>query len=248
MEKKAFREGLKDGIPVGLGYFVVSFALGITAGSIGLNWFQALIFSLFNLASAGEKAALEVMKYNRTYAEMALMILIVNSRYLLMSTALSQKIDPKMKNIHRFTLSAFVTDELFGLNISRKGSLCPSYFYGTYLTSGPLWAVGTALGVVAGNILPPNIVSALSVAIFGMFIAIIIPPAKKDKVVAMLVLISFALSYGTDFIPYDKAKFSSLKIIILTVIIAGAAAILFPVKDEDAPSDTAEKEGEANAE
>lgn len=242
--KKDFREGFRDGIPVGLGYFVVAFSLGITARSLGFNWIQAFVVSLVNLASAGEYAGFKVIGENGTYFEMVLMILVANCRYLLMSTALSQRISPKMKGIHRFTISSFITDELFALNIARKGDLCPAYAYGTYLASGPAWALGTAVGVIAGNALPQRVVSALGVALFGMFIAIIIPPAKKNKVIAGIVVICFALSYLSGIVPYIKDLSSGLRIIILTVVISLAAALLFPVKDEEESPSSDEKEDE----
>ncbi len=247
MDKKAFRDGLRDGVPIGLGYFVVAFSLGITAKSLGFNWIQAFVVSLTNLASAGEYAGFQVIEGDGTYFEMVLMIIVANCRYMLMSTALSQRVSPKMKGIHRFTISSFITDELFALNIAREGDLKPSYAYGTYLASGPAWAAGTAIGVVAGNILPGRIVSALGVALFGMFIAIIIPPAKKDKVVAALVVISFALSYASGALPKVKELSSGMRIIILTVIISAAAAILFPVKEEESSQNTAEEEEKNDA-
>ncbi len=231
--KKAFREGFRDGIPIGLGYLAVAFSLGITARVSGLNWLQAFIASATSYASAGEYAGFTVIGSGGSYAEMALMILVANCRYLLMSAALSQRLSADMPYYHRFLLATHVTDEIFGINISRPGKLVPAYDYAAFLASGPAWAVGTAVGVLAGNILPDRVVSALSVALFGMFIAIIIPPAKKNRVIAGLVLVSFALSFACGRIPYVREMSSGVRIIILTVIIAAAAAVLFPVKDEE---------------
>ena len=233
MNKKVFLSGLRDGVPVGLGYFVVAFSLGITAKASGLSALAAFVASASNLASAGEYAGFTVIRENGSLIEMALMILVANCRYMLMSAALSQRLSPEMRPFHRFTLSYFVTDELFALNIARPGYVNPTYAYGTLLASAPAWAVGTAVGVLAGSILPDRVVSALSVALFGMFIAIIIPPAKKNKVIAGLVVICFALSAGAEYAPFIKNLSSGTRIIILTVVISAAAAVLFPKKDEE---------------
>ncbi|MBR0113242.1 MAG: AzlC family ABC transporter permease [Clostridia bacterium] len=238
--KKAFREGFRDGIPIGLGYLAVAFSLGITARASGLNWLQAFIASATSYASAGEYAGFTVIGSGGSYIEMALMILVANCRYMLMSAALSQRLAADMPYYHRFLMATHVTDELFGINIARPGKIVPAYDYAAFLASGPAWAVGTAVGVIAGNVLPDRIVSALSVALFGMFIAIIVPPAKKNRVIAALVLVSFALSFACGKVPYVRDLSSGIRIIILTVVIASAAAILFPVKDE-------EKEGESGA-
>ncbi len=231
--KKAFKEGLRDGIPIGLGYLAVSFSLGITARASGLNWIQAFLASATSYASAGEYAGFIVIGEAGTYIEMATMILVANCRYLLMSTALSQKLSRDMPFYHRFLIATHVTDELFGINIARPGKLEPAYDYAAFLACGPAWAIGTAIGVVVGNALPYNIVSALSVALYGMFIAIIIPPCKKNKVIAGIVAVSFALSYAFEKIPLFSSISSGTKIIILTVLISALAAAFFPVKDEE---------------
>ncbi len=230
--KKNYKEGLRDGIPIALGYLAVSFSLGITARNAGLNAFQGFLMSFLNNASAGEYAGLTVIASDGAYWEMALITLVANARYLLMSCSLSQKFSPDTPLIHRFLVGFDVTDELFGISIARPGYLDPEYFYGALTVAIPGWSVGTALGVIAGNILPERIVSALSVALYGMFIAVFIPPARKNKVVAALVVISFALSFAWSKIPYISELSDGMKTIILTVIIAGAAAILFPIKDE----------------
>ena len=231
MNKKEFLSGLRDGVPVGLGYFVVAFSLGIAAKASGISALAAFVASAANLASAGEYAGFTVIRENGSLIEMALMILVANCRYMLMSAALSQRISPEMRTFHRFTLSYFVTDELFALNIAKPGYVNPTYAYGTLLASAPAWAVGTAVGVLAGSVLPGSVVSALSVALFGMFIAIIIPPAKKNKVIAGIVVICFALSATAKYVPYIKNLSSGTRTIILTVVISAAAAVLFPKKD-----------------
>ena len=227
--KQALAEGFRDGIPIGLGYFVVSFTLGIVAQSVGLTPFQGFLMSLFNNASAGEYAALTVINANATYLELAVITLVANARYLLMSAVLSQKFSPDTPFYHRIFVGFDVTDEIFGISVTRKGILNPYYNYGAMLTALPGWSIGTALGIVAGNVLPPSAESALSVALYGMFLAIIIPPSKQDKVVGVTVIASFASSFfATMFFEEISA---GTRTIILTVLIAGIAAVLRPIKD-----------------
>ena len=177
--RRVFLAGVRDGVPIGLGYLAVAFSLGIAARNAGLNAFQGFLISLLNNASAGEYAAFTVIAADSGFLEMALITLITNARYLLMSCSLSQKFSPDTPLYHRLLVGYDVTDELFGIAIARPGYLDPFYSYGAFLPAIPGWAIGTALGVTAGSILPARLVSALSVALFGMFLAIIIPPSKK---------------------------------------------------------------------
>lgn len=225
-------EGFRDGTPIGLGYFVVGFTLGIAAKNVGLNPLQGFIISLLNNASAGEYAAFMVIGTDAPYFEIALMTLVANARYVLMSTVLSQKFSPETPFYHRIFVGFDVTDEIFGISVARGGRwLNPFYNYGAMLTALPGWSIGTALGIVAGNILPMSAVSALSVALYGMFLAVIIPPARKDKIIGVAVVVSFFMSFlASEFFPEVSA---GNRTIILTILIAGAAAILFPVHEED---------------
>lgn len=232
MNKKhstALREGIKDGIPIGLGYFAVSFSLGIAARNAGLTALQGFLASLSTNASAGEYAAFIIIAADTPYLEMVLVTLITNARYLLMSCALSQKFSPDTPLYHRLLVGYDVTDEIFGITIARPGILDPFYNYGAILVAAPAWATGTALGIIAGNLLPLRIVSALSVALYGMFIAIIIPPGRKNKIIAALVFISFAASYGASVLPVLSSLTDGTRTILLTVLISAAAALLFPV-------------------
>lgn len=233
MDKEVFKEGFKDGIPIGLGYFAVSFSLGIVAANAGLSVIQGFIASLFTAASAGEYAGFVVIASNAAYMQMVIMSVVASLRYLLMSTVLSQKCDEDLSIIHRLLLSFYITDELFGITIARKGKLNPYYTYGAIIPAISLWSIGTALGVYAGNILPLRVVSALSVALYGMFIAIIIPPCKKDKYVLIGVIVSFLLSYLCSYYMPIKDLSSGTRTIILTIIISIALAILAPRKEED---------------
>ena len=234
--KTAFLEGVRDGIPIALGYFAVAFSLGIAARNAGLTAMQGFVASTLCVASAGEYALFTMIGAGATFLETAILTLITNARYFLMSCALSQRIDPKMRDIHRYTVGAVVTDEIFGITIARPGYLEPAYNYGAISVSVPGWAVGTALGIIMGNLLPANIVSALSVALYGMFLAIIIPPMKKDRAVALCVAGGFALSWLFNTLPALAAVSAGTRTILLTVAIASAAALLFPVKEgeEDA--------------
>ncbi len=231
--KREFLSGLKDGIPIGLGYFAVAFSLGVLAKEAGLTALQGFLASALCSASAGEYVAFTLIAVNASYLEVAAATFVANARYMLMSCALSQKTDEKMPFIHRPLSAMYITDELFGISIARPGVFNPYYHYGGSLTAVPLWALGTALGVIAGNVLSASVVSALSVALYGMFMAVFVPPAKKDKVIAGLVIISFALSFICGIIPVIKEIAEGTRTIILTVIIAAAAAVLFPRRDDE---------------
>lgn len=233
--KHAFINGMRDGIPIALGYFAVSFSLGIVARRAGLNPLQGFVSSLLNHASAGEYAEFTVIMANAPYVEMAFVILITNIRYLLMSCALSQKFTADTPLIHRFLVGFGITDEIFGISVSRAGNLNPWYSYGAIFIALPAWSIGTACGVIAGNILPISVVSALSVALYGMFLAIIIPPTKKDKVIGGIVIAGFLISYIASKIPQLAIVSDSMKISVITIIISGLAAFFFPIpKEEDA--------------
>ena len=228
----AFRDGIKDGIPIGLGYLAVSFSLGIMAKKAGLTPFQGLLASFLCNASAGEYAGFSIIAAGATYLEMALAIFIANARYLLMSCAFVQRFSPKTSIFHRLIMAFDITDEVFAISIARPGFLNPYYTYGAMTTTMPLWAIGTALGVMAGNMLPLRLVSAFSVALYGMFLAVIIPPARKDKIIAGLIVICFALSFLSCYIPFIREMSDGTKTIVLTVLISTVAAIIFPRKEE----------------
>ena len=225
--------GLRDGIPIGLGYLAVSFALGITARKAGLTAFQATLASLLNNASAGEYAGFTVIASQAPYLEMAIITLVVNARYLLMSAALSQRFSPETPFYHRLFVAHFITDEIFGASIMQEGALNPFYNYGLAASSLSLWALGTCLGVLVGNILPARLVMALGVLLYGMFIAIIIPPAKKSKVVLGLVIASFVFSYASSVLPVISALSEGNRIILLTVVLSLLAAFFFPIEDQE---------------
>lgn len=231
--KKPFFNGLKDGIPIGLGYFAVSFSIGITAKSIGMNAFQGFLLSLLNNASAGEVAGVSAISDGVTYFTAAIIILVTNARYILMSCAMSQKFSPDTPLIHRFLIGFDLTDELFGIAVAYPGYIKPSYMYGAFTVALPMWALGTMCGIVVGNILPEVVTTALSVAIYGMFLAVVIPPCRKNKAVTAVVLSSFVISGLSKVVPVISDMTESVRVIVLTLVISVAAALLFPVKDEE---------------
>ncbi len=230
---QVFMRGVRDGIPVALGYLAVAFSLGIAARNAGLGPFQGFITSMLNMASAGEYAGFTSMAADATYIELAAVTFIANARYLLMSASLSQKVGPQTPAVHRYLMGFAVTDELFGLSIAQKGWLNPFYLYGAYMISMPAWSSGTAIGIIVGNLLPLRAVSALSVALYGMFLAVIIPPARKSRRILILVALSFALSALCTVLPGISTLSSGSRTILLTLLIAGGAAVFFPVREEE---------------
>ncbi len=238
VDKKWFKKGLRNGIPIAAGYFAVSFALGFSARNAGLTVIQATLASLLCNASAGEYAGFTVIASQAPYITMAVITAIVNARYLLMSASLSQKLPESTSLPHRLLVGFWITDEIFGASATVQGKLNPYYNYGLAICSLSFWALGTACGVIVGNVVPTNIVSALGVLLYGMFLAIIIPPAKHDKIVRVLVVLSMVLSFMASNMPVISGLSDGTRIIILTVLIAGVAAILFPINDrEDDKSD-----------
>ncbi len=230
-KKHIITDGLKDGFPIALGYFAVAFSLGIFGKSVGVNVFQGVINSFMNHASAGEYAVYSMIGAGATYIEMAIMTLVVNARYLLMSTALSQRVHEDTPFHHRIGIGFCVTDEIFAITINRTGYVNPFYCYAAFLIACFGWCAGTAAGIIAGSILPVRIVSAFSVALYGMFLACIMPTARYNRVVAVTILCSFGLSYLATIAPVISKISSGTRTIILTVAISTVVAILFPHKE-----------------
>lgn len=240
--RTAFAAGVKDGIPICLGYLAVSFTFGIMAKNANLSVWNAVLISATNVTSAGQFAGLSLITAGASYLEMAFTQLIINLRYCLMSCALSQKLSQSTPFFHRFFIAYGVTDEIFGISVSLKDKLHPFYSYGAISVAVPGWVIGTFLGIVSGNILPERIISALSVALYGMFIAIIIPPSRGNKILAGIVAISMAASFIFSIAPILCQISSGFRIIILTIIIAGIAAALFPVTEDSEVKETVKDE------
>lgn len=232
MDQMNFKRGIQDGIPIGLGYFAVSFTFGMMAVSGGLTAWQAVLISLTNLTSAGQFAGLGIIVAGGSMWEMALTQLVINLRYCLMSFSLSQKLEKNISTGHRLAVAFGVTDEIFGVSASQEGRLSPWYNYGVMSMAIPGWTLGTLVGAVLGNVLPGFLVSALNVAIYGMFLAVIIPPAKKNKAVLGVVIGAMAISTVFAVVPVLNNVSSGFVIIITTLIVAGLAAHFSPIPEE----------------
>lgn len=227
----SFKVGLREGIPIGLGYLSVSFSFGVMAVTKGLSILNAVLISATNLTSAGQFAGLSVIVESSGFLTIALTQLVINIRYSLMSLSLSQKLNGSVTSLQRCIMAFGITDETFAIASSKKGELSAFYMFG--LISFPIfgWSLGTFLGAAASSLMPAFLQSALGIAIYGMFIAIIIPPSKKSKSVAFVVLIAVILSCIIYFAPVFSKISDGFSIIICTVIASIAAAILFPVKE-----------------
>ncbi len=224
-------KGLRDGLPIGLGYFAVAFSLGITARGAGVSPLQGWVASILNHASAGEYALYALIGAHAAAWETAAVIFVTNMRYLLMSAALSQKMAPKAGFLRRLGTGFCITDEIFGLAVAQPGAVSCTYLWTAFVLADLMWAGGTLCGILAGNVLPPNVVTALSVAIYGMFLAIIIPPVRKNRILFGLILAAFACSFVFSRLLPSLSE--GMRTIILTVGLSAGAALLFPRKDEE---------------
>lgn len=227
------RAGMRDGIPIAMGYFAVAFSLGIIAKKAGLTAPLGFFSSFFTRASAGEYGVYSLIAINAAYIEIVAISLVANLRYMLMSAALSQKIAPATPWYHRVLMACCITDEVFGISVNHQGYTPPAYTYAAALVSTVCWAAGCAAGIIAGGLLPSSMVSALSVALYGMFIAIIMPPSRRDRNVLYAVVASFALSGVCAVFPYISEWSTGTRTIVLTVAISLVAAWLKPIKDTD---------------
>ena len=226
-----FRIGMLDGIPIAAGYFAVAFSLGITARGCGFSALQGFVASITTYASAGEYIGFTLYAANATLLQLVIMTVITNARYVLMGFALNQKLPPETPMRLRLLQGLCITDEIFGISIARQGALDPFYSFGALCVAAPMWAIGTALGIAVGDVLSGQIVSALSVALFGMFLAVIVPACRKDRIVLPVVLVSFAASLLVRYMPVIRSWSSGNRTILLTLVISAGAALLFPVKE-----------------
>ncbi|MBQ7834451.1 MAG: AzlC family ABC transporter permease [Ruminiclostridium sp.] len=225
-----FRKGLLHGIPIALGYLSVSFGFGIMAVRSGLSVFSAVMISVTNLTSAGQAAGVEIIAAAGTLMEMALTQLVINIRYSLMGISLSQKLDKSFTVPHRLIASYGITDEIFAVASAQIHPVTPAYMYGLILISFFGWSMGTFLGAAAGEILPEMITNAMGIVLYGMFIAIIIPPSRKQKSVLAAVVIAAAVSVLFKYV-FTMVS-GGFAVIISACAAAAAAALLFPVKEE----------------
>lgn len=234
----SYQRGLRHGLPIALGYLSVSFAFGIQATSLGLTPLQAVMISFFNVTSAGQLAGLQLMAAGAGIAEMALTQLTINLRYALMSLSLSQKLDSGMTLPHRLLLSFCNTDEVFVVASQQPGKVGRAYLYG--LTNGPFlgWVLGTLLGALAGGLLPAAVTEALGIAIYGMFIAIVLPPFRRSREVRAVVLVAVAMSCLISLWPVLSFISDGFRIILCAVLASALGAWLMPRPvEEEAPNE-----------
>ena len=232
MKRQDFQYGLRDGVPIALGYFSVSFSFGIMALKGGLSVLQAAITSLTNMTSAGQFAGLQIIIAGGTLLEMAATQLIINLRYALMSLSLSQKLSGNVTLWQRFIIAFANTDEIFAVAMSHNRELTFSYMVGLQILPIIGWTSGTACGAVAGSMLPAAINSALSVALYGMFLAVVIPAAKKTRPVLLMALLAAAISCILYYVPLFQGISAGMSIIICTVAASVVGAIVFPAQEE----------------
>ena len=234
-----FVQGLFDGIPIGLGYLSVSFGFGIMAVGAGISVFEAFMISLTNLTSAGQAQGVSVIAAGGTLFEMALVQFIINIRYALMALSLSQKLEDRFTLPHRLLAAYGITDEIFAVCSTKEGNIRPKYMYGVILISTMGWVSGTFLGAAAGELLPSSVTSALGLVLYGMFLAIIVPPARKHFGILFTVLCAAMLSVICKFfLPFLSGGFT---VIICSVIAAVAGALIFPRKEKDEEGEEADE-------
>ncbi len=231
MKKQSeFLSGITAGIPIGLGYLSVSFGFGIAAVRLGLSVFSAVIISFTNLTSAGQAEGINVMASGGTLLEMALVQLVINMRYALMAISLSQNLDSSFTLRHRFIAAYGITDEIFALCSTRKKPVTPGYMYGIIVVSSFGWTFGTLLGAAAGQLLPPMVIAAMGLMLYGMFIAIIVPPAAENRSILLVIVFAAGLSVALrNIFPSLSGGFS---VIICGIAASLLGAALFPVKEE----------------
>jgi 4-azaleucine resistance transporter AzlC len=237
LENNSFKKGIIDGLPICIGYLAVSFAFGISAVSAGLSVFEAILISMTNLTSAGQLAAVPIISAGGSILELALTQLIINSRYSLMSVSLSQKFSKSVKFIDRFLIAFGNTDEIFAVGVSNKLPIGSRYMFGLILTPWFGWTGGTLLGAVLGNVLPEIVISSLGVAIYGMFVAIVVPEMKKQRAICAVVGVSIALSLCFNFIPLLGNVPSGFVIIICAIISSLIMAVLAPINPSEVEAD-----------
>lgn len=233
MKKKEFLEGIRDGIPICLGYFSVSMAFGLTAVLSGVPVWVAVMISLTNLTSAGQFAGINLIAAHGLLVELGLTTFIINIRYFLMSMSVSQKVERKMTMKERLAVSFGITDEIFAVSMQREGELTAAYMAGLIITPVIGWTSGTLIGAVATSFMPKALSNALGIALYGMFIAVIIPPAREHRNVLFTVVAAIVASVACTYLPIIKNLSGGWRIILITIVVCIIAAGLFPVEEQD---------------
>lgn len=232
-KKEAYQKGFKLGVPIGIGYFSVSFAFGMMAVASGLSPVLALAISMTNVTSAGQFAGIQVIAASGPFLEMALTMLMINARYFLMSLALSQRISKKLTAIQRALMSFCVTDEIFAVASMEEEPITGSYWLGLMTMPYIGWCVGTLSGALISEFLPRSLQDALGIALYGMFIAIIIPAAKHSGPIVMTILLAVGVSCTLYYVPVFNQISSGFAVIIVTLTVAGGMAYISPIKEEE---------------
>ena len=233
MKKQEFLDGIRDGIPICLGYFSVSMAFGLTAVMSGVPIWAAVVISLTNLTSAGQFAGMNLIAANGALVEIGLTTLIINIRYFLMSISVSQKVEQKMSMKKRLAVAFGITDEIFAVSMQRDHALTSAYMAGLILTPVLGWTGGTFVGAAATSLMPPVLSNAFGIALYGMFVAIIVPPAKEQKNVLFAVVLAIVASVACKYLPVIKNLSSGWTIILITIVVCVIAAWLFPVEESE---------------
>lgn len=237
MKQNEFLQGIKDGFPICMGYFSVSMAFGLTAVLSGLPVWSAIMMSLSNLTSAGQFAGANILVENGTFIELIITTLIINIRYFLMSLSISQKVNPNLTIKERLAISFGITDEVFAVSMQRKTSLSSIYMAGLIITPVIGWTAGTTVGAIASQFMPQILTSSMGIALYGMFIAIIIPPARENKNISYAIIFSVILSIVFEYLPLLSKISDGWSIIIITVLVSSLAATFFPVKQKTVEED-----------
>ena len=233
MNKIEFKQGIKDGIPICLGYFSVSMAFGLSAVKMGIPAWMAVLMSLTNLTSAGQFAGTTLLASGGAYLELIASMLIINARYFLMSISVSQKLDGRFTIAKRLMVAFGITDEVFAVSMQRKGELTFHYMMGLIATPVIGWTMGTLTGAVASTLLPPILSDAMGIALYGMFIAIIVPPARESKSILLAVLMAIALSYAFAYVPFLSNISGGWSVILVTVIVSGIVSVIYPIEEKE---------------
>lgn len=233
MNTNEFKEGIKDGIPICLGYFSVSTAFGVSAVKMGMPVWMAVLMSLTNLTSAGQFAGTTLLTSGGAYMELIITMLIINARYFLMSISVSQKVNSRFTLAKRLMASYGITDEIFAVSVQKDKELSFTYMVGLIITPVLGWTLGTLTGAVATSLLPEVLSNAMGIALYGMFVAIIVPPARDHKNVLIAVLLAIAASYVFAYVPGLDRISGGWSVIIITVLVSSVAAFLFPVEEKE---------------
>ncbi|MFY9379815.1 MAG: AzlC family ABC transporter permease [Acutalibacteraceae bacterium] len=232
-QQYSFKNGIKDGMPIALGYLSVSFSFGILASSLGIPAFFSVLISMTNLTSAGQFAGIGLMVASASFVEMVLTQFVINIRYSLMSVSLSQKIDPSTTFLSKLAIAFFVTDEIFVVASNKENEISKKYMYGLGVLPLFAWSFGTFLGAISGDFLPATLCVSLGIALHAMFIAIVVPVAKKCKPVAIISVISVVISCVLNFTPVTCNISNGFVIIICAVLSSAIGALLFPISEKE---------------